>query len=278
MNLLSKDVLGYISRYIYNSDIPINLNSFEFVEDYEKLLLKEFESFKVAFEKLDLPDKNNVIKFWTFNRGIEFDKYLEFCPENLKSFDVLDFHNISPDDTVALDAHSSISPLEIFYPEHYKCKFTNLIIYFLLFEEEYMKEVLVNPIAHKGNYNPLEWLNIESEISYNQFNLRESPFNACSKKNMARLFWLLSKSGLRPQEIGKIDANYCKELCEEYGFIYSDTIRQNFKILTKNELDHFKHQIFPLITLETQSAILPPAMLSSILNPNILIAINRTHE
>ena len=217
--------------------------------------MKEFESFKVAFEKLDLPDKNDVIKFWTFNRGIEFDKYLEFCPENLKSFNVLDFHNISPDDTLALDAHLSISKLEIFYSEHYKCKFINLIIYFLLFEEEYMKEVLVNPIAQKGNYNPLEWLNLEGEISYRRFNLNENPFNTCSKKNMGRLFWLLSKS-TRP--IGDIIVrDYCMELCGEYGISYSDTIRQNFKKIHKNELGHFKSQIYPLLSPDILEAINP---------------------
>lgn len=253
MDLLTRNVLSYISRYIYESDTPINLNSFEFVEDYEKLLLKEFESFKAAFEKLDLPDKNDVIKFWTSNRGNEFDKYLEFSPDNFKNFNIIDFYNINPDDTLALDALSSISPLEIFYSEHYKCKFTNLIIYFLLFEEEYIKEVLVNPITQKGNYNPLEWLDLVGEISYNQFNLSESIFNNCSKKNIGRLFWLLSKS-TRP--IGdKIVRDYCKELCVEYGISYSDTIRQNFKKIHRNELGHFKSQIHPLLSPDILDAI-----------------------
>ena len=257
MNLLSRDAQSYISRHIYDSDIPINLNSFEFVEDFEKLLLKEFESFKFAFEKLDLPDKNDVIKFWVSKRENEFDAYLEFSPRNLKSFDLAQHYNIGANDIVARDAIAMIDipPPKIFYIEHYLSKFTNLIIYFLLFEEEYMKEVLVNPIANKGNYNPLEWLNLESEISYNQFNLSESPFNTCSKKNMGRLYWLLSRS-TRP--IGdKIVRDFCMELCDEYGIIYSDTIRQNFKKIHKNELGHFKSQIFPLLSPDILNAINP---------------------
>ena len=255
MNLLTKDVLSYISRYIYESDISINLNSFEFVEDFEKLLLKEFESFRFAFEKLDLSDKNDVIKFWTSNRGNEFDRYLEFSPDNFKNFDVLDFHNISPEDTIATDALLSSSPLETFYPEHYMCKFTNLIIYFLLFEEEYMKEVVINPAAPKGIYNPTEWLNLESEISYNQFNLRESPFDACPKIYIGRIYWLLSKS-TRPKG-DKIVSVYCMELCGEYGINYTDTIRQNFKKIHRNELGHFRSQIFPLLSPDILNAINP---------------------
>lgn len=255
MNLLSKDVLGYISRYIYESDVRINLSTFEYVNEFEKLLLKEFETFKVAYEKLDLPGKNDVIKFWTTNRGIEFDNYLQFLPENLANFNVLDFYNIKPEDTIAIDALSHSSPLEIFYPEHYKLKFTNLIIGFLLFEEEYLMEVLVNPMTQKGNYNPLEWLNLKGEISYSRFNIIESPFDSCSKKNMGRLFWILSKSQ-RP--IGdKIVRDYCKELCKEYGISYSDTIRQNFKKNHPNELEHFKSQIFPLLSDEILNLINP---------------------
>lgn len=255
MDLLSKDVLGYISQYIYESEIRINLNSFEFVEEFEKLLLKEFESFRVVFDKLDLPDKNDVIKFWTSKRGIEFEKYLEFSPENFKKFNLLDFYNVNPEDIMAYGALMSISPLEIFYPEHYKCKFINLIINFLLFEEEYMMEVQVNPATPKGKYNPLEWLDLVGEISYNRFNINESPFNICSKKNMGRLFWLLSKSN-RPIR-DKIVRDFCIELCEEYGISYSDTIRQNFKKIHTNEIGHFKSQILPLISPDIITAIDP---------------------
>jgi len=255
MNLLSKELLGYMTRYIYDSQIPINYNSFEFVEDFEKLLLKEFESFRVAFGKLDLTDKNDVIKFWALKREYEFDRYLEFSPSNLKSFDLAEHYNIKANDIITLDALNYVDTKKIFYIEHYSSKFTNLIIDFLLFEEEFMKEVLVNPIANKGNYNPLEWLDLEGEISYSSFNLNENPFNSCSKKNMGRLFWLLSKS---TTPIGnKIVRDFCMELCEEYGINFSDTIRQNFKKIHRNEVGHFKSQIFPLLSSNIINAINP---------------------
>lgn len=249
MNLLSKDILREISQHIYDSDILINLSSFEFIEDFEKFLLKEFESFKFIFDKLDLPDKNDVIKFWTSNRGNEFDRYLEYSPDNFKNFDVLDFHNISSEDTIATDSLLSSSPLKIFYPEHYKSKFINLIIYFLLFEEEYIKEVLINPAAKKGKYNPFEWLDLKGKIENNEDKDAITKKLRWTHNTTVCFFHLLRDSGIYPKRSYQ-NREYCIMLCEVFNIPFKEKIAKIF--VNYQLLELYKVQKLILPKLEEQ--------------------------
>jgi hypothetical protein len=254
MNLFSRDAQSYISRHIYDSDIPINLNSFEFVEDFEKLLLKEFESFKFAFEKLDLPDKNDVIKFWVSKRENEFNAYLEFSPRNLKSFDLAEHYNFNRKEINALDSLKNIPPAKIFYIEHYTIKFTNLIIDFLEFEENYLIEKILNPLVLKIEFNPLELLSIDiSQKAYFE-NKKKDLLIGLSQKYKGNLFWLYDKLGIKKNTHTAVEV-FCQELCALYNTEYTDYIRQEYKEVHYTAKDVFLKEVLHLLP-EDQKAII----------------------
>lgn len=254
MNLLNNDETSYISKYIYESEVNLNLSSFEYVEEFELLLLKEFEAFKIAFEKLDYSEKNDVIKVRNKYKEQDFYKFLEFSPENLLKFNVNEYYNIKELDFAEIGALINYPSGKIFYLEHYTSKFKCLISYFLIQEENYLINKVLNPLFIKIEFNPLEFLSINiSQEGYFE-NKKKDLLVGVSKKFKGNLFWLFDKLEIKKNTHTAVEV-FCQELCALYNTEYTDYIRQEYREVRISDKGVFFKQVLHLLP-EDQKAII----------------------
>ena len=252
--LKSRYFSEHISISVWNSRDIINSNEFEYVESFEKLCLKEFDLFKTAYSSLSLSEQDEVIKHWTNKFESIEDNFYEFAPFYFKSFNLATYYEIDVNDQ-EYDFVDFSDKEEIFYRIHYSRKFEYLIVKFLKSEENHLIEKLLNSEITKGDFNPLEILNIElPKETYIKKKKKDLLLNV-SQKDKGHLFCLFKELKIKVFHHNNIEA-YCEALCLEYDTRYSDQIRQNFNLdIHKTYRETFKQKVVSLLPEDQKSKI-----------------------
>lgn len=252
--LKSRYFTEHISITVWNSRDIINSNEFEYVESFEKLCLKEFDLFKSAFASLSATEKDEVIKHWTNKFESIEDDYFEFDPFYFDSFNLATYYEIDKNDE-DYDLVDFSDKEEIFYRIHYSRKFEYLIVKFLIAEENYAIEKLLNPQITKVDFNPLEILSLELPKETYLKKKKQDLLIDVSQKDKGHLFCLFKELEIKVFHHNNIK-EYCKALCLEYDTRYSDQIRQNFNLdIHKTYRETFKQKVVSLLPEEQKSII-----------------------
>lgn len=240
--LLSDEFPNYIGKYVYEAEYSYNNREFEFIPDFEHKCLEQFLVFKFIYDCLDIGEKDEVAKHWVRQADNDILEEIYFSPSNLKSFDLIEYHESKIGDYNYHELHNT-DPYPTFYINYYVLKFRKLIVSFLLHEEKCNLNKLQFPNLRNRNFYAQDILDLP--ITTSVYEGDENEYTWTHYVTVC-FFQLLRDSELR-RKLSYNNKEYCQMLCNEFNIPFADKIPKIFSTEQMGEIHKVRSLIFPRI-------------------------------
>jgi hypothetical protein len=127
-----------------------------------------------------------------------------------------------------------------------------------------IKRWLGESLLNKNGFKPRKYIILEYEkfVLQKIAELEKQPLKTTNKSEpefvtTGIFFKLLNHAKIQTPKTGETIEDFCKRLANEFGFKYSDAVRQSYGIIkpTSKQINKVKKQIFPLIDQSVSKAI-----------------------